>query len=177
MKIYTRRGDKGKTSLLGPERVEKCHPRVRAYGELDELNSFLGLLLTRISAAEKIEDLKQIQRQLFLLGSELASEQPGKLKDRVAQSDTAWLEDRIDAMESDLPTLKNFILPGGGEAASLCHIVRSVSRRAERATVSLSETHPISLVVLEYLNRLSDYFFVLARWLNKNEGHEDVILD
>lgn len=165
MKIYTKTGDKGQTSLIGGTRVPKHHVRIEAYGTIDELNSWIGLLRDQDACLMQEPDLLLIQDRLFILGSWLASD-PLKSKMQLPQfseSDVIRLENAIDTMNEKLPELKNFILPGGHPSVSYCHIARCVCRRAERNTIKLSETDSVSELSIKYLNRLSDYLFVLAR--------------
>lgn len=166
MKIYTKTGDKGQTSLIGGTRVPKSHLRIEAYGTLDELNSWIGLLRDQEIPQSLVELLMEIQERLFTLGSHLASD-PGKSKKKIPafdESDITKLEAAIDRMNEQLPELKNFILPGGHTLVSWCHIARCVCRRAERCAVALSDTGPDAEFVIRYLNRLSDFLFVLARF-------------
>ena len=176
MKIYTKTGDKGETSLFGGGRVKKNHPRVAAYGEVDELNSFVGSLVSQLHKGDLslnkkvstgIQDfLQTLQHRLFDLGAELAATEPKfleKLPRRITPEDVALIEASIDTMQSVLKPLKNFILPGGASVAATAHICRSVSRRAERAMVASGDTPEL---LITYINRVSDYFFVLARYLN-----------
>lgn len=181
MKIYTKTGDKGQTSLLGGQRVEKNHPKLKAYGTVDELNSQIGLLQSFISSEIPHSDIEQkfifqIQNHLFLLGSHIACFKDSDRKKFKIQDfeDTkiTFLEEGIDSLEQDLPPLQNFILPGGCKSSSQAHICRTVCRRAERLIAALPDHDPIWLM---YLNRLSDYFFVLARHLNHLQKIEDVI--
>lgn len=182
MKIYTKTGDKGQTSLLGGHRVAKDDLRLQTYGTIDEINSHIGLLQSFI---QKDKDQNQthsvlgilthIQNDLFLLGSHIACKEDA---DRVRYklqsfevSKSEFLESNIDLMEQNLPPLKNFILPGGSLASSQAHICRTVCRRAERHMVTLNESNTAGLI---YLNRLSDYFFTLARYLNHLQKIEDV---
>jgi cob(I)alamin adenosyltransferase len=176
MKIYTKTGDRGDTSLFGGGRVRKDDPRVEAYGAVDELNSFVGALGASLGLAQNPEFrdtsylLTQIQNRLFDLGAELATgdaEFLRKLPRRIADADIEILEIQIDRMETQLPPLKNFILPGGAVAAAHAHICRSVSRRAERAMLGADTCPPEGL---RYINRLSDFFFVLARHINRLTG-------
>lgn len=172
MKIYTKTGDKGKTALLGGSRVPKHHLRIESYGTLDELNSFMGLLRDQGLQPDAASQILEIQDRLFTLGSLLASE-PGKSKVKIPQiyeTDVLFLEKAIDSMNEELPEMRNFILPGGHQAVSLCHVARCVCRRAERIIVHLSEESEVPAVVLEYMNRLSDYLFVLSRKLTKDFG-------
>lgn len=166
MKIYTRTGDSGETSLFGGNRVPKSDLRIEAYGTVDELNSFIGVARASWQSSPLDADLARIQSDLFDLGARLAA--PGS--DRfpgVAPSRIADLEGAIDRMEADLPPLKNFILPGGSVAAAHLHVARTVCRRAERLLVELGED-------VAYLNRLADYLFVAARASNRAQGVDDV---
>jgi cob(I)alamin adenosyltransferase len=175
MKIYTKTGDGGETGLFGGPRVPKDHPRVEAYGDVDELNSLLGLVrCEEIDQAIDIH-LARIQHELFDLGAELASPDPDRAGTRrVAAAQIAALESIIDEHEGRLPPLKNFILPGGARSAALLHFARTVCRRAERRVVTLSEKEPISADIIIYLNRLSDLLFVLSRSANRAAGRGDV---
>lgn len=177
MKIYTKTGDKGETSLFGGGRVKKNHPRVAAYGEVDELNSFVGVLLSsmaKLSSEHQYQELFRfllaLQNRLFDLGAELATGDEKfltKLTRRITSNDISDLEAAIDSMEKHLTPLKNFILPGGSHSASHAHVCRSVARRAERAMIEAGETPEL---LITYINRVSDYFFVLARYLNHLVG-------
>jgi len=172
MKIYTKTGDRGSTSLLGGSRVPKHHLRIESYGTLDELNSYIGLLRDQQPSADVKEQLLEIQDRLFTLGSLLASE-PGKSKVKIpeiSEHDVVYLENCIDRMNETLPEMRNFVLPGGHPAVSVCHVARCVCRRAERIIVHLSEESEVPAVVLEYMNRLSDYLFVLSRKLTLDFG-------
>jgi cob(I)alamin adenosyltransferase len=169
MKIYTKTGDKGQTSLLGGSRVPKHHLRIESYGTIDELNSHIGLLRDQAINAKHIEVLLEIQDRLFTIGSYLASE-PQKSKVKIPllkEEDVVFLEKQIDELNDSLPPMRSFILPGGHTTVSFCHIARCVCRRAERLVVHLSETETVSDTILRYLNRLSDYLFVLARKLSE----------
>ena len=176
-KIYTKQGDKGQTSLLGGSKVPKFHERIEAYGTLDELNSFIGLVRD-YSEDEKTRDfLKTIQDDVFAIESHLAAETEEVMSylPEVTGEHIHAMEQEIDRMESTLPTLKNFILPGGHPAVSYCHIARTVCRRAERTTIRLGERIQLDEIIIQYLNRLSDYFFVLARYLGKHFNAEEII--
>ncbi|MDB5024907.1 MAG: cob(I)yrinic acid a,c-diamide adenosyltransferase [Mucilaginibacter sp.] len=165
MKIYTKTGDKGYTSLIGGTRVPKHHLRIESYGTVDELNSYIGLIRDQDIAAHDKQVLKEVQDRLFTIGSSLASD-PEKSKMIIPdlhQADIESLEKEMDAMNENLPELRHFILPGGNNAISFCHIARCVCRRAERLSVHLSEQSQVEGKVNIYLNRLSDYLFVLAR--------------
>lgn len=165
-KIYTKTGDKGETSLVGGTRVPKYHNRIEAYGTLDELNAFVGLLADSIEYEELKKDLINIQENLFVLGSLIAYDGVKKVNlPDLQKEDVDFLETRIDEMQSLLPPLKNFILPGGHTAVSNCHVCRVVCRRSERLVIKLAEECEINPLHIKYLNRLSDYFFVLSRRL------------
>ena len=176
MKIYTKTGDKGTTSLVGGSRVAKDDPRLEAYGTVDELNSFIGLLSDTDGVSDPLKtELKHIQNTLFNLGSQLASLPEDIEKYRipvVTQADIEALETSIDRMQESLVPLKKFILPGGHPSVSLAHVARSVCRRAERRTVTLchAESEAGLDTALRYLNRLSDYLFVAARSLAHEQG-------
>lgn len=165
MKIYTKTGDKGQTSLLTGTRVPKYHPRIEAYGTVDELNSFIGLLRAYdFNEADK-EALIKIQNMLFNIGSNLAMDKNNKEYSlpEVLEKDIELLEKEMDRMDALLPRLKEFILPGGDKAVALSHVCRSVCRRAERLCIQLSDKEYVNNAAIIYLNRLSDYFFVLGR--------------
>lgn len=167
MKIYTKTGDKGQTSLIGGTRVPKHHLRIESYGTVDELNSYIGLIRDQQVSQYQQNLLKEIQDRLFTIGSALASD-PEKSKMKIPdlhQEDIELLEKEIDTMTAELPELRHFILPGGSNAVSFCHLARCVCRRAERICVHLSEDSFVDEKVMVYLNRLSDYLFVLSRKL------------
>ncbi|UKT65668.1 cob(I)yrinic acid a,c-diamide adenosyltransferase [Pedobacter mucosus] len=177
MKIYTKTGDKGQTSLIGGTRVPKYNIRIEAYGTVDELNSFIGLIMCQNIDSADQQLLKEIQDRLFTVGSSLASD-PEKSKMKIPDlkdSDIALLEEKMDAMNTSLPELKHFILPGGNTVVSYCHIARCVCRRAERLVVELGENSFVDERVTVYLNRLSDYLFVLARKLTMDFDSEENI--
>jgi cob(I)alamin adenosyltransferase len=176
IKIYTKTGDAGNTSLIGGTKVPKSHLRIESYGTVDELNSFIGLLNDHLLAFDALKqlniDLKEIQDRLFTIGSSLAcdpdKETRMKLPD-LTENDVYWLEHRIDDMQRELPEMKHFILPGGHVAVSTAHIARCVCRRAERLCVAMQlQNLFMPALVLQYLNRLSDYLFVLARYIGHN---------
>ncbi len=171
MKIYTKTGDKGETGLFGGGRVRKDSPRIAAYGEVDHLNSVVGVVRALKPEPKTDEVLDKIQNILFEIGAALAS--PSKKSGMVTQEDSGFLEKEIDRMQEDLPPLKNFILPGGNLLGAVLHEARTVCRRAEREIVSLSDREPVDSEILATINRLSDYLFVLARWANKSEGVAD----
>lgn len=178
MKIYTRRGDEGDTGLLGGGRVAKDHPRLRAYGSVDELGSCLGLARSRTGVPATAARLVRIQRDLFAIGASLALAPAAEGRKRppvpeVPVERVGEMEEWMDEVDADLPPLRNFILPGGAPAAATLHLARSVCRRAERATVSLAAVEAVDEGILAYLNRLSDLLFVLARLENHAAGVAD----
>ncbi len=175
-KIYTKTGDKGETSLFGGKRLPKSHIRIDSYGTVDELNSFIGLIRDNTEDQAVKDLLKTIQDRLFALGSNLASDPSKEMQTPdILESDIKLLEDEMDRMDADLPALKNFILPGGNSLVSFCHIARCVCRRAERLVVALSLVDAVDDILIRYLNRLSDYLFILGRKLGKDTGAEEVI--
>ena len=169
-KIYTRTGDAGTTGLADGSRVAKDAPRIEAIGAVDELNSAIGVALAEDLPAEVRACLDGVQHDLFDLGGELSV--PGHTI--MTDAHSKRLEDALDAFNARLPALKDFILPGGSRAASLAHVARTVCRRAERALVALAKTDTVAPPLLQYLNRLSDLLFVLARSLNRHAGGDDV---
>ena len=174
MKIYTKKGDSGETSLFGGQRVKKSTERIEAYGNVDELNSLVGLAASYDLSETGTKYLRNIQEQLFTLGADLATPPSSKARiDRIAEKDIQFLEDAIDELEQDLETLKNFILPGGSQPGATLHVARTVCRRAERAAVACQEVDTISGECLKYLNRLSDFLFVIARYENKQAGERE----
>ncbi len=177
MKIYTGYGDRGRTMLFGGENVEKTHPRVEAYGTLDELNSQIGLLLALQPDERVTAILLRIQKEIFAASSEIATPDekrrqslPGQIQDLQVRE----LENRIDEFEAGLAPLKNFILPGGSPRSAQCHIARTICRRAERQILKIGSATACRPELLVYFNRLSDFLFVLARYLNKTDGRPDV---
>jgi cob(I)alamin adenosyltransferase len=174
VKVYTRTGDDGSTGLGDGSRVSKASLRVAAYGDVDELNAVLGVLRAEELPAEAGAELQRIQSLLFEVGAFVADPQARFiLSEKVLQP--TWAEGWIDAMEAELPPLRNFVLPAGTRAATLAHQARTVCRRAERSVVALSERGDGVAIVIPTLNRLSDAFFVLARWLNRRAGAPDVL--
>ena len=175
MKIYTKSGDKGTTSLIGGTRVPKHSLRIESYGTVDELNSYIGLIRDQaIDEKYKIQ-LIEIQDRLFTIGSSLAAD-PEKSKMKLPdliESDVQFLEDLMDEMDEQLPELKFFILPGGNTTVSYCHLARCVCRRAERITTNLHEHEFVAPIVMQYLNRLSDYLFVLGRKIALDLGADE----
>lgn len=177
MKIYTKTGDKGTTSLIGGTRVAKHHIRIETYGTVDELNSYVGLIGCQEIDQHHKTILKEIQDRLFTIGSSLAAD-PEKSKMKIPdllEEDITLLENEIDQMNEVLPELRHFILPGGNTIVSYCHLARCVCRRAERLTVALAESSFVDDKVTIYLNRLSDYLFVLARKLGHDANAEEHI--
>lgn len=170
-KIYTRTGDEGTTGLGDGTRSPKESMRIEAIGTIDELNSFIGILLTENLEIEIREKLENIQHDLFDLGGDLSI--PGRVS--MSKTQITNMEDNLDQYNSTIPALKEFILPGGSRAASLCHIARTVCRRAERCIVRLSRTETVVPFTITYLNRLSDFLFVLCRILNHQQGFKDVL--
>lgn len=177
MKIYTKKGDQGSTYLFGGGPFPKDALRIQAYGTVDELNSFLGCAIAEVSDPGLRDQLQRIQKELFVLGAELASVNPDeKMKAGFLQnSHITALEKAMDAWEANLAPLKQFILPGGGRGASQLHLARTVCRRAERWLVGLSRQEEVRSECVVYLNRLSDYLFMAAREANRLEGREDIL--
>lgn len=176
MKIYTKTGDSGTTALLGGKRVSKADLRIEAYGTVDELNAHIGLLRDQQINLPRADILKDIQEKLFVMGASLATA-PGKdnvKKPDLQPSDIMSLELEIDRMDSELEPLTRFILPGGHQVVSFCHLARTVCRRAERCVVTLEEQEEVKEHVIQYLNRLSDYLFVLGRLIAKELNVEEV---
>ena len=180
MKIYTKTGDKGETGLVGGKRVRKSDQRIVAYGAVDELNSSIGMAICMLKAEEVFVDLihvyTKVQNDLFVVGSDLADPDEENKRDtpRVTEAMTLALEPLIDKFEQELSPITFFILPGGSTQACMFHICRGVARRAETATVTLSESQKINPAIVAYLNRLSDMLFVSARLANKRLGYQDV---
>lgn len=176
MKIYTKTGDKGLTSLFGGKRVPKHHLRIEAYGTVDELNSYIGLIRDQKIDSDTFNVLIEIQDRLFTLGSMLATE-PGNDKVKVPQlfeEDIVLLENEIDKMNETLPEMRSFVLPGGHQTVSFCHLARCVCRRAERLAVHLAEVEQVQELIVKYLNRLSDYLFVLSRKLTQDNNAKEI---
>lgn len=175
-KIYTKTGDKGQTSLIGGTRLPKHHIRIEAYGTVDELNSHVGQVRDAIHEQELFDLLIEIQDRLFTMGSLLAAD-PEKNKmelPKLSENDVTLLEKAIDKMNETLPEMKSFVLPGGHPAVSMCHIARCVCRRAERAVLKLAENESVDELSFKYLNRLSDYLFVLSRKLTKDFNAKEI---
>ena len=176
MKVYTKTGDLGETSLLGGSRVSKAELQIESYGTVDELNSYIGLIRDQIWKQPLLEELIEIQDRLFTIGSHLANDKKKKkIKlPEIHEKDVQRLEIEIDKMDSQLPPMKAFILPGGHTLVSYTHIARCVCRRAERKVVRLSENWEIAPIIIKYLNRLSDYLFTLGRKLSKDLGADEI---
>lgn len=179
MKIYTKTGDGGKTSLIGGTKVFKNNPRIETYGTVDELNSYIGLVADFCNEEHVKNILKEIQDRLFTIGSELACDPDKQTKVSIPdlhESDVELLENEMDKMDEQLPVMKNFILPGGLPAVSFTHIARCVCRRAERCCVNLKENEGrVSDLIIKYLNRLSDYLFTLARYTGMKNNAPEII--
>jgi cob(I)alamin adenosyltransferase len=176
MKIYTKTGDQGETSLVYGTRVRKDALRIESYGTVDELNAYIGLVRDQEANATRKEILKEIQDRLFTIGANLATE-PDKDHKKIPdlfESDVALLEQEMDKMDAALPELRYFVLPGGHQSVSFCHLARTVCRRAERLCVSLAESESVDLLIIKYLNRLSDYLFVLSRKMSQELNAEEV---
>ena len=176
MKIYTKTGDGGDTRLFNGTTVRKHNERVEAYGDVDELNSFIGAAASFLKDASLISMLAEVQKDLFSVGAQLADpgfKQQTRAKFQISRERITALENAIDSFETELPPLRQFIIAGGGSGGALLHVARTVCRRAERRVVSLSEKVDVNPVVIEYLNRLSDFLFVMARVVNHREGKEE----
>ena len=172
--MYTRRGDRGDTSLYGPERVRKDDPIVEAYGTIDELNSVIGAIISGSDDRALASTLKKVQRMLFVAGGDAATELKGRQKvPRIRSSDTRWLEEQTDKLLAKLPPLSNFILPGGSPTAAALHVARSVCRRAERRLVTASISGEMNPELVPFFNRLSSYLFNLSRWVNGRAGKKE----
>ena len=169
-KIYTRTGDKGSTGMGDGSRVEKDSVRVSAMGDIDELNSVIGMVITQCQSGEVLEMLITIQHDLFNLGGQLTMPD----YELITAERVTWLEDSLDTYNENLPPLKEFILPGGGVAAAQCHLARAVCRRAERTLVALSREYDFNRNILAYINRLSDLLFVTCRVLSREAGEAEV---
>lgn len=175
MKIYTKTGDSGTTALFGGKRVSKADLRIDTYGTIDELNSWIGVVRDQPVNEKRKNVLVEIQDRLFTVGSILATE-PGNTKVKVPsliESDISFLEREIDAMDGELPAMKSFVLPGGHQSVSFCHVARTVCRRGERLTIALNSQEAVDSLVIKYLNRLSDYLFVLARKMAQELSVDD----
>src|SRR4030095_12954804 len=177
VKIYTKKGDKGETSLFGGGPYPKDTDRIDAYGQVDELNSVIGGVLTELTDDDLKQRLLAVQKELFMVGAELATLKPSEkmIGGFIQERHVTALEERMDAWESLLKPLKNFVLPGGTKAAAWLHLSRTVCRRAERAVVKLSHSENLRPELVIYLNRLSDFLFVMARIVNLKSGVEDIL--
>lgn len=177
MKIYTKTGDTGQTGLIGGRRVSKADLRIDTYGTVDELNSWIGLVRDQAVNDGRKELLKEIQDRLFTIGAELATDPekaPKQVLPAIMPTDVTLLETSMDVMDDALPELRAFVLPGGHESVSFCHLARTVCRRAERLVITLDETSPVDPFVIQYLNRLSDYLFMLSRKMAQDLNVEEV---
>ena len=178
--VYTRTGDKGTTALVGGKRVSKTDPRIESYGTVDELNSFVGLLATEVTDEKDLEFLKFVQHKLFNIGSYLATDQENtelNIESRVTDESISRIEKEIDRIDADLPRMNHFVLPGGSRSAALAHVCRTVCRRGERCIYALNVTAETDKNVLIFINRLSDYFFVLSRKLCIAAHGSEIIWD
>lgn len=181
MKVYTKTGDRGTTSLIGGERVSKTDERVEAYGTVDELTAFVALLSDRLREASAVpagivEELNRIQSRLMTVEALLASDPTGRKQVPPLPEDAvSWLETRIDAMQAEVPPIDKFTIPGGHTAVSLCHVCRTVCRRAERAALRADAQYGVDPSTLVWLNRLSDYFYVLGRLLTSFYGVQETL--
>ncbi len=176
MKIYTKTGDKGETSLVYGTRVRKNDMRIDSYGTVDELNAYIGLLRDQAVNETRKDILKEVQDRLFTIGASLATE-PNKDRKKIPdlyESDVELLEKEMDKMDAELPELRHFVLPGGHESVSFCHVARTVCRRAERLCVALSREVEVDDLIIKYLNRLSDYLFVLSRKMAQELHVEEI---
>ena len=178
--VYTKTGDKGTTSLVGGTRVPKTHMRLEAYGTIDELNSHLGWLYTYLMDESDRSFILGVQHKLFSVGSYLATDREKtqlKCASIITWEDVSHVEREIDKLDERLPELRAFVIPGGGRGAAICHVCRTICRRAERRILALSETCTISPELLAYVNRLSDYLFILSRKLNFDEQNNEIFWD
>lgn len=179
MKIYTKTGDKGMTKLVGGSQVSKDSDRVESYGTVDELNSWLGFSISMLldQHSELKQELKQVQQFLFDVGTDLATPLEAERPLKLEGESVTWLEERIDRYTAEAPDIERFILPGGSQGASMMHMARTIARRAERQIVRLSWTAKLNGEVIMFVNRLSDYFYAVARVINVREGVEDVFYE
>lgn len=176
-KVYTKTGDRGETALVGGERIGKDHEKIEAYGTVDELNSWIGVLSDANENESRRPVLKEIQDRLFTIGAELASS-PDYNRNKLPElfeSDIEFLEKEIDKYSEDLEPLKAFILPGGHQLVSFAHVARTTARRAERAAIRLSRTEEVNPLIIKYLNRLSDYLFVLGRKISQEQNAPEIV--
>lgn len=178
MKIYTRTGDDGTTGLIGGSRVKKHNIRLESYGTIDELNSYIGVIRSMQTDQHADQILEVIQNKLFVIGANLATDESISLVKKqlpCKKADIELLEKEMDRMNNDLPELRNFILPGGSQAASFCHVARTVCRRAERKIVELAENAEVDANLIKFVNRLSDYLFVLSRKINLDQKTPEIL--
>lgn len=178
MKIYTKTGDDGTTGLIGGSRVKKYNLRLEAYGTVDELNSYIGLVRSYYDEEKANAVLEKVQNKLFVIGANLASEASNEMIRKqlpCREEDIVLLEKEMDRMIQTLPPLTNFILPGGCKASSFCHVARTVCRRAERRIVELAEKEVVDLMLIKYINRLSDYLFVLSRQISTDLNAPEIL--
>lgn len=178
MKIYTKTGDKGQTSLIGGTRVLKSDVRIEAYGTVDELNSYVGIVANYNALADQKATVEVIQHKLFVIGSHLATDRKVATisqKSIISEEDISYIESEIDKMNQVLPELRAFILPGGSVEAGFCHVCRTISRRAERRIVEMNIDYALDSQIVVYVNRLSDYFFTLARYVCFNQGAKEIL--
>jgi cob(I)alamin adenosyltransferase len=177
MKIYTKSGDKGETSLLGGARVKKYDLRIAAYGTADELNSWIGLIKDQEIDAADVKFLVEIQNKIFTIGSHLAAlgnKQENLTIPEINAADVTTIELRIDEIQEKLPAMKNFILPGGHTTVSFCHLARTVCRRCERLVIEVSDNETVNPIIVQYFNRLSDFLFVFSRKLSHDLGAVEI---
>ena len=178
MKIYTRTGDDGTTGLIGGTRVKKHNIRLESYGTIDELNSYMGMIRAMQTDKKTDQVIEGIQNKLFVIGANLATEESIEIVKKqlpCKKSDVELLEKEMDRMNLELPDLRNFILPGGAQVAAVCHVARTVCRRAERRIVELAESQEVDAQLIKYINRLSDYLFVLSRYLNLQQNSPEIL--
>jgi len=175
MKVYTKKGDKGTTGLIGGARVSKGALQIESYGNVDELNSFVGVLRDQKEAQSHAKEFINVQNTLFVIGSMLAEQEGGSKMELpiVKEEDVTFLENWIDDLDGQLEPMRFFVLPGGNQAMSFAHVARCVCRRAERSCVALSEQQHVDVILLKYLNRLSDLLFVYSRWIAKEFNVEE----
>lgn len=176
MKVYTKTGDKGETSLFGGKRVRKYNVRIEAYGTSDELNSWIGLIHSQDIEKDYKKTLEIIQDRIFTLGAQLAADpdKPNLKMPHIVQGDIKLLEDKMDEMDESLPAMTKFTLPGGNTVVSYCHLARTVCRRCERRVIELADNAEVDELIVQYLNRLSDYLFVLGRKLAQDTNAPEV---
>lgn len=178
--VYTRTGDKGLTSLVGGQRVPKNSTRLEAYGNVDEFMSWLGVIATSgLCPAELAEDLRHIQNKLFNIGAYLATDPHDNTSEdtpsNFSEDDIKWIEEKIDSMDSSIPPIHAFILPGGSSLSAMTHVARTICRRSERRIISLAQHEKVSPLVIQYFNRLSDYLFIAAKFINASAGIPETV--